>query len=42
MDRFENMWPIGATKSEKYFYFEYRWEKFINGNIVDLGDFFIF
>ncbi|XP_049351618.1 B3 domain-containing protein At5g60140-like [Solanum verrucosum] len=41
-DRFENMWPIGVTKSGKDIYFEYGWEKFIKDNIVELGDFFIF
>ncbi|KAK4731540.1 hypothetical protein R3W88_024528 [Solanum pinnatisectum] len=41
-DRFGNMWPIGVTKSEKQIYFEYGWGKFIEDNIVELGDFFIF
>ncbi|WMV46232.1 hypothetical protein MTR67_039617 [Solanum verrucosum] len=36
------MWPIGVTKSQKHIYFEYGWEKFIEDNILELGDFFIF
>ncbi|XP_049405079.1 B3 domain-containing protein At5g60140-like [Solanum stenotomum] len=41
-DWFGNLWPIGVTKSGKDIYFEYGWEKFIEDNIVELGDFFIF
>ncbi|XP_049347814.1 B3 domain-containing protein REM20-like [Solanum verrucosum] len=41
-DRFGNMWPIGVTKSQKHIYFEYGWEIFIEDNILELGDFFIF
>uniref|UniRef100_M1DEX7 DNA binding protein n=1 Tax=Solanum tuberosum TaxID=4113 RepID=M1DEX7_SOLTU len=36
------MWPIGVTKSGKHIYLENGWEKFIEDNIVELGDFFIF
>ncbi|KAK4731551.1 hypothetical protein R3W88_024539 [Solanum pinnatisectum] len=36
------MWPTGVTKSEKHIYFEYGWEKFIENNNLELGDFFIF
>ncbi|XP_055803364.1 B3 domain-containing protein At5g60142-like [Solanum dulcamara] len=41
-DRFGNMWPIGVTKSGKHIYFEHGWEKFIEDNIVEFGDFIIF
>ncbi|KAH0634871.1 hypothetical protein KY284_037657 [Solanum tuberosum] len=41
-DRFGNMWPIGVTKSQKHICFEYGWKKFIEDNILELGDFFIF
>ncbi|XP_055803343.1 putative B3 domain-containing protein At5g66980 [Solanum dulcamara] len=41
-DRFGNMWPIGGTKSGKHIYFEHGWEKFIEDNIVEFGDFIIF
>ncbi|XP_055803326.1 B3 domain-containing protein At5g60140-like [Solanum dulcamara] len=41
-DRFGNMWPIGVTKSEKHIYFEHGWDKFIEDNIVEFGDFIIF
>uniref|UniRef100_M1DVP5 B3 domain-containing protein n=1 Tax=Solanum tuberosum TaxID=4113 RepID=M1DVP5_SOLTU len=36
------MWPIGVTKSQKHICFEYGWKKFIEDNILELGDFFIF
>lgn len=41
-DWFRNMWPIGVTISGKYIYFEYRWECFIEDNILELGYFFTF
>ncbi|MCE5167598.1 hypothetical protein HAX54_012357, partial [Datura stramonium] len=41
-DRFGNMWSIGVTKTGKDIYFEDGWEKFIEENILELGDFLIF
>ncbi|MCE5167272.1 hypothetical protein HAX54_045553, partial [Datura stramonium] len=36
------MWPIGVTRIGKDIYFEDRWEKFIEDNMLELGDFLIF
>ncbi|PHT64394.1 hypothetical protein T459_31745 [Capsicum annuum] len=41
-DRFDNMWPMGVTKTGRDFYFEYKWEKFIEDNSLELGDFLVF
>ncbi|MCD7451606.1 hypothetical protein HAX54_012868 [Datura stramonium] len=40
-DRFGNMWPIGVTRTGKDIYFEGGWEKFIEDNMLELGDFLI-
>ncbi|PHU10527.1 hypothetical protein BC332_22387 [Capsicum chinense] len=36
------MWPMGVTKTGRDFYFEYKWEKFIEDNSLELGDFLVF
>ncbi|KAK6805527.1 hypothetical protein RDI58_003312 [Solanum bulbocastanum] len=41
-DRFGNMWPIGVNKIGGNFYFQYGWEKFIEDNTIEVGDFLIF
>ncbi|XP_055815767.1 B3 domain-containing protein At5g60140-like isoform X2 [Solanum dulcamara] len=41
-DRFGNIWPIGVTKAEREFYFQYGWEKFIEDNTLEDGDIFVF
>ncbi|KAL3350359.1 hypothetical protein AABB24_023042 [Solanum stoloniferum] len=41
-DRFGNMWSIGVNKIGGNFYFQYGWEKFIEDNTVEVGDFLIF
>ncbi|KAJ8572309.1 hypothetical protein K7X08_008820 [Anisodus acutangulus] len=41
-DRFGNMWPIRVAKTERDFYFEYGWEKFIEDNTLEFGDFLVF
>lgn len=39
-DQFGNMCPIAVTKSGNDINFEFWWGKFINDDIVELGDFF--
>ncbi|KAJ8530124.1 hypothetical protein K7X08_036959 [Anisodus acutangulus] len=41
-DRFDNMWPIGVTKTGRNFHFQYGWEKFIKENTIEFGDFLTF
>ncbi|XP_055811872.1 B3 domain-containing protein At4g34400-like [Solanum dulcamara] len=36
------MWPIGVIQTGRDFYFQYGWEKFIEENIIEFGDFLIF
>lgn len=38
-DRFGNMWPVGVNKIGGNLYFQYGWEKFIEDNSVEVGDF---
>ncbi|KAH0732262.1 hypothetical protein KY289_003450 [Solanum tuberosum] len=41
-NRFNNMWPIRVIKIEKDLYFLNGWEKFIEDNSLEFGDFIIF
>lgn len=41
-DRFGNVWPIGVVKQGREFHFHYGWEKFIEENTLEFGDFLIF
>uniref|UniRef100_A0A3Q7ERM3 TF-B3 domain-containing protein n=1 Tax=Solanum lycopersicum TaxID=4081 RepID=A0A3Q7ERM3_SOLLC len=41
-DRFGNMWPVGVNKIGGNLYFQYGWEKFIEDNSVEVGDFLVF
>ncbi|KAJ8530126.1 hypothetical protein K7X08_036961 [Anisodus acutangulus] len=36
------MWPIRVAKTGRVFYFEYGWEKFIEDNTLEIGDFLVF
>ncbi|KAH0784722.1 hypothetical protein KY290_004320 [Solanum tuberosum] len=41
-DRFNNIWPMGVTRIGRDLYFQYGWEKFIEDNNLEFGDFIIF
>ncbi|XP_049350443.1 B3 domain-containing protein At5g60140-like [Solanum verrucosum] len=41
-DRFNNIWPMGVTRIGRDLYFQYGWEKFIEDNTLEFGDFIIF